>query len=144
VIKTVDPAGAKELIDTQGFVYLDVRSISEYEQGHAPGAVNAPLLHSGPGGMVPNPEFVRVVEANYTHDTPLVLGCKAGSRSMRAAQLLEAAGFTNLVNMDGGFHGRFDAMGNLLQSGWTHAGLPETTDPAAGVSWQQLVAKAGC
>lgn len=32
-------------------VYLDVRSVPEYEAGHAPGAYNIPLLHAGPGGM---------------------------------------------------------------------------------------------
>src|SRR5438132_10758352 len=101
-VKRISPAEAKALMDA-GYIYLDVRSIPEYEQGHPAGAHNAPLMHMGRGGMAPNPEFVQVVSKAYPKDTKMVLGCKSGGRSQRAAMLLEGAGFTNLVEMRGGF-----------------------------------------
>ena len=38
----------------QGYTYVDVRSIPEFEQGHPAGAVNVPLLHrDGRSGQMP-------------------------------------------------------------------------------------------
>ena len=62
-----------------------------YQQGHPTGAHNVPLMHQGSGGMAPNPEFVAVVEANYARDAKIVVGCKSGGRSQRAAMMLKPA-----------------------------------------------------
>ena len=79
----------------EGWTYLDVRSIPEFDQGHPVGAVNIPLLHFQGGRMVPNAAFQRVVEATFPKDTKLVVGCKSGGRSLQAAGLLEASGYTS-------------------------------------------------
>ena len=84
MVKRVLPAEAAELMK-QGWTYLDVRSIPEFEQGHPAGAANIPLLHFQNGRMAPNPDFQRVVEATYPKDTKLVVGCKSGGRSLQAA-----------------------------------------------------------
>ncbi len=81
-------------------------------------------------------------QANFPPDSRLVVGCKVGGRSARACQILEDAGYSNLVNMDGGFHGRFDPMGRLVQPGWSHHELPTSTDNGDGVSHASLAAKA--
>src|SRR5437868_3098876 len=101
-VKRISPTEASELLG-QGYTYVDVRSVPEYEQGHPAGAVNAPLMHFGPGGMSPNPEFVAVMQKAFPRDARLVVGCKSGGRSQRAAMMLEAAGFTGLVEMRGGW-----------------------------------------
>lgn len=138
-VKRISPAEAKELLD-QGWTYLDVRSVPEYEQGHPSGAKNAPLLHIGAGGMSPNGEFLEVVQTYFAKDAKLVVGCKAGSRSQRAAMMMEAAGFTQLVEMRGGYHGEADGSGRVVEKGWAQVGLPtETVTP--GGSWQDLKAK---
>jgi len=137
--KRVSPPEAAELIK-QGWRYVDVRSIPEYDGGHPQGAANVPLLHMQGGRMAPNPEFLRVMQANYPKDSQLVLGCKAGPRSAQAAALLEAAGYTSVVDMRGGFGGERDAFGRVSVPGWAEAGLPvETVTP--GQSYAELEKK---
>src|SRR4051812_36408962 len=108
--KRVSPAEAADLV-RQGWIYVDVRSIPEFEEGHPAGAANVPLLHMQGGRMAPNPNFQRVMEANYPKDAQLVLGCKSGGRSAQAAGLLEASGYTQVVDMRGGFSGERDMFG---------------------------------
>ena len=143
MIKTVTPKEAKELIDAKGYRYVDVRSEWEFEQGHPEGAVNIPILHMSPGsGPEPNARFLDVVEANFDKDARIVVGCKSGGRSHRAAEKLVAAGFTDIVNMDGGFSGRYDQLNQLVQPGWTQEELPVSDETGDGVSYKSLAAKA--
>ena len=44
-IKHVDVKEAYRLQGEEGYAYIDVRSIPEYEAGHPAGAHNVPLLH---------------------------------------------------------------------------------------------------
>src|SRR3712207_2840836 len=110
--KRVSPAEAADLMK-QGFQYLDVRSVPEFEQGHPDGAFNVPLLNAVGGRMAPNPDFQRVVESTFAKDAQLLVGCKMGGRSAQAAALLEAAGYTNVVDVRGGFSGERDPMGRV-------------------------------
>src|SRR6185503_2472949 len=129
MVKRVVPKEAAALL-AEGWAYLDVRSIPEFDQGHPPGAANVPLLHAQGGRIAPNPDFKRVVEANFPKDTKLVVGCKVGGRSAQAAALMEAAGYTSVVDMRGGFHGEGDNFGRVAVPGWAAEGLPvETTAP---------------
>jgi rhodanese-related sulfurtransferase len=142
MVKRVLPAEAADLLK-DGWTYLDVRSIPEFDQGHPVGATNIPLLHYQGGRMAPNPAFQRVVEATFSKETKLVIGCKSGGRSLQAAGLLAAAGYTEIVDMRGGFGGERDAMGRVSTAGWADAGLPVTTDGEPGKTYQDLAAKAG-
>src|SRR5262245_24862111 len=90
MVKRVLPAEAAGLLN-EGWTYLDVRSIPEFEQGHPAGAANVPLLHFQNGRMMPNPDFQKVVEANFPKDAKIVVGCKSGGRSLNAAALMQAA-----------------------------------------------------
>ena len=121
--KTTVPKEASGLL-AEGWTYLDVRSIPELDQGHPTGAVNVPLLHMENGRMTPNPEFQRVIEATFAKDAKVVVGCKAGGRSLQAATLMEAAGYTNVVDMRGGYHGERDNFGRASVPGWAQEGLP--------------------
>ena len=142
MVKRVMPAEAAGLLG-EGWSYLDVRSIPEFEQGHPTGAANIPLLHFQGGRMAPNPEFQRVVEASFPKDSKLVIGCKSGGRSLQAAGLLAAAGYTNIVDLQGGFGGEHDALGRVGSPGWAGAGLPVATQAEPGKSYAELSAKAG-
>lgn len=136
---------AKALQDS-GSIYVDVRSQMEFERGHAAGAVNVPLLDHDPArpgaGMAPNPDFVRVMQANFAPDAPLLIGCQVGGRSMRAAHMLETFGFTNLTNVKGGFGGMRDPMGRLVDAGWAESDLPIEEGAPADRCYDALAAKA--
>ncbi len=141
MVKRVTPPEAAALLDA-GWTYLDVRSIPEFDEGHPAGAANVPLMHLEHGRMAPNPDFQTVVAANFPADTKLVVGCKAGSRSLRAATLLAAAGYTSVVDMRGGFHGERDAFGRVECAGWSESNLPSETACAVDKTYTFLKSKA--
>jgi len=138
--KRIVPKEAAALL-AEGWIYLDVRSIPEFEQGHPTGAANVPLLHFQNGRMAPNADFQRVVEANFAKDAKLVVGCKAGGRSLQAATLMEAAGYTNVVDMRGGYHGERDPFGRASVPGWASEGLPIETTAAPDKTYETLSKK---
>jgi rhodanese-related sulfurtransferase len=139
--KRVTPQEAAELL-ASGWTYLDVRSVPEFEQGHPAGALNVPLLHAGPGRMVPNADFQKVVEATFPRDTKLVVGCKSGGRSLQAVGLLAALGYEQLADVRGGFFGERDALGRATVPGWAESGLPVAQQAAPGHAYIDLQKKA--
>ncbi|MFE6938106.1 rhodanese-like domain-containing protein [Streptomyces chartreusis] len=104
----VTPAEARERTDA-GAVLVDVREAPEWAEGHAPGAVLAPLSALTAGE--PLPESAR--------SRPVVAICRSGKRSREAAALLSARG-AEVVDVVGGMHA------------WTEAGLPVVAE--AGLS----------
>jgi len=122
----------------EGYVYVDVRSVPEFEQGHPDGAYNVPLMHMGPGGMDPNEAFVQALAAAFSKDQKMIVGCKSGRRSLRAAEVLTAAGFTHVIDQCGGYGGARGAFGQVTQPGWQTEGLPTSTEAASGRSWSDL------
>ena len=132
-LKRVSPDEAKALIDREGYVYVDVRSVPEFEAGHPTGAYNVPLLHQGPAGMAPNADFLGVMEKSFPKGARLVVGCKAGGRSQRAAGLLESAGYTSVVDQKAGYEGASPA-----EPGWRPKGLPTSTQAAADHTYEGL------
>ena len=143
-VKQIDVRRAYNLLSNDGYTYIDVRSVPEYEQGHPAGAHNVPLLHleSATGRMVPNADFLQVMQANYPTDTKLLIGCQMGGRSSQAAQILVSAGYTELSNVVGGFGGMKDpATGQMRAEGWTQAELPVETDATPDGSYLELQPK---
>ena len=89
-----------------------------------PGAVNVPVAIAGPSGMRPNPDFLPECSVRFTKDTPLITGCLRGGRSLRAAGALLGEGFTDVVDMRGGWDGELDTNGAVAFPGWSRRGLP--------------------
>jgi rhodanese-related sulfurtransferase len=138
-LKRISPDEAHELLESgEDYIYLDVRSVPEFEQGHAPGAKNIPLLHRTAMGMQPNQEFVDVCEQALGKDAKIITACLKGGRSMRAAQVLQANGFTNVVDMRGGFDGESNPMGQIVYPGWARRGLPTTTEAGDDETYEGL------
>jgi rhodanese-related sulfurtransferase len=135
-IKAVTPEEAAELLE-QGQLYVDERSEPEFEEGHPKGALNVPLLHAGPVGLVPNPDFLSVMESAFGKDEPLVIGCKAGGRSKRAVEMLAKAGFTQLADQTAGFDAGKDAFGRTVP-GWSRTALPVGKGKPAGQSYADV------
>ncbi|HEY7713397.1 MAG TPA: rhodanese-like domain-containing protein [Candidatus Binatia bacterium] len=143
-IHEITPQQAHDILSNDpSAVYIDVRTEREFTNGHPQGAVNIPVALPDPGrGMVINEDFIRIVEANFSRDKKIVVGCQAGPRSSTAAGLLQQAGFQDVSNMLGGYGGMRDAMGNVKAPGWASLGLPISSDNGDGVSYGSLAAKA--
>ncbi|MCB9779554.1 MAG: rhodanese-like domain-containing protein [Alphaproteobacteria bacterium] len=75
-------------MDEEGGVLVDVRTPAEFAGSHAPGAINVPA------GSVK-----QHLAALPSKDTPLVVHCASGTRSMMAVRELKAAGFTRVVDI---------------------------------------------
>ncbi len=140
-MKHVDVREAHQLQTSEGYAYVDVRSVAEFDCGHPAGASNIPLLHldGRTGQMTPNQDFLKVFQANYPPDAKVLVGCQVGGRSAQAAQILESVGYENVSNVRGGFRGTWHAMtGRVQDEGWTQAGLPVETEAQAGKSYEDL------
>ena len=101
-IREVRPQQAAEVLAGGQAVALDVREADEYEQGALKGAVHIPrgFLEQRLAGRIPD------------RATPIVVYCAGGTRSAFAADTLAQLGYSDVVNMAGGF--------NL----WKDEGLP--------------------
>jgi phage shock protein E len=73
----------------QGAVILDVRSPSEYKQGHVKKSVNIPLN-----------ELSNHIE-KLKKDTVIITCCASGMRSASAKGILKSNGFSNVYNGGG-------------------------------------------
>ena len=139
MFRDLTPREAHALMNDEGYSYIDVRTEQEFSQGHPVGAVNVPAFLAGPGGMMPNPMFLQVMQRVFNTQDKLVLGCAAGGRSGRACQMLAGTGFTELVNVAGGFAGARDSYGQVVTAGWEAEELPVATD---GASYADMQARA--
>ena len=83
----VEGAEAHKLV-AGGARLVDVRSPTEFAEGHLPGAVNIPV------GMLPQ----RLGEVG-PKDATVILYCQSGARSSRAAALLRKNGFAHVRNL---------------------------------------------
>jgi rhodanese-related sulfurtransferase len=92
----------EELEQGQAGLVLDVREPAEWEKGHIPGVLLAPrgMLEWYADSTTPyaKPELTARREAR------IIVTCASGGRSMLAAQTLKSMGYTNVVNMAGGFN----------------------------------------
>jgi rhodanese-related sulfurtransferase len=81
---------------------LDVREPAEWEKGHIPGAVLAPRgmleWYADPTTPYAKPELAT------KRDARILVACASGGRSMLATETLQKMGYTNVVNMSGGFN----------------------------------------
>ena len=143
-MKEVTPQEAYELMkNDEEYVYLDVRSVPEFDAGHPEGAINIPLLHYTPStGMYPNPDFTSVVAGNISKDAKLVVGCKSGGRSAQACMLLSEMGYTDVANVRGGYGGQLDNFGRMVEPGWSTLNLPASEESAESDRYETLSAKA--
>jgi rhodanese-related sulfurtransferase len=83
---------------------IDVRTPAEYRESHAQPARLVPL-----GSL--DPEVVMRVRSGSAKD-PLYTICRSGGRGRQAAEKFAAAGYANVVNVEGG------------TLAWERAGLP--------------------
>lgn len=90
-VSTVTPSRAVQLINRDGVV-VDVREPSEFASGHLPNAINIPV------GNI----HMRLNELEKHKNRPIVVYCRSGQRSARAAVVLRKHGFEQVHNLAGG------------------------------------------
>ncbi len=81
--------------------------------------------------LEPNSSFGKEVEAmlqarGLTKTDQVVLICRSGDRSAKAANLLADLGYTNVHTVVDGFEGDMSPDGRRTVNGWKNAGLPWT------------------
>jgi rhodanese-related sulfurtransferase len=138
-MRNLTPREAFDVLQSNpGALFVDVRSRAEFAAGHPEGAVNVPISEPDAyGQMAPNPLFAQAMTALAgPKERLIVLTCRSGARSARGCQVMEANGFADTVNVDGGWAGGAVA-------GWAQSGLPGSTDTGAGVGWDSVRAQLG-
>jgi len=100
-VREVDARESARLRE-QGAILVDIREQDEVEQGIIPGAVHIPR------GFLE----MRIEETVRDRDTPVIVYCAGGVRSIFGAEALSDLGYRNVASMAGGF------------SGWKAVGLP--------------------
>lgn len=83
---------AKEMMDTQDVVILDVREQDEYDGGHIPGAVLLPV------GTITEESAAAVIPEK---DATVLVYCRSGNRSKTAAKALAELGYTGIHEFGG-------------------------------------------
>lgn len=93
-VRMIDPARLGELCRGGQVDLIDVRTPVEFREVHLEAARNVPLDRLNPA---------EVMKArNGGVDKPLYLICRSGSRGRQACEKFLAAGFGNVINIDGG------------------------------------------
>jgi len=93
-------------------VVLDVRSASEYDAGHVPGAINLPFQTVAS----------RHAALGVAPEAPIVVYCAHGPRAAWAGRALRKAGYSHVLYLDG------------HMTAWKTAGLPVETAPLPAAS----------
>ena len=101
-----DVQGFAELIADSSVVVLDVRTASEFAEGHIQGAI---LMDQGQS------DFIEKARATLPIDKNLAIYCRSGRRSANAAGKLADVGY-KCVNLKGGI------------IAWKEANMPVTTN----------------
>lgn len=91
-----------QIINRGKSTVVDVRTPEEFAAGHLRDAKNIPLADLG----------TRIGELEKSKGRSVVVVCQTGARSDKAVRQLAAAGFDDVVSLDGGL------------TAWQAAGLP--------------------
>lgn len=140
----VTAADAAGMLDDPGVVLLDIRSRSEVAFVGLPIRVDVHIPYMDMP-MFPeydperrtyaleiNPDFPRVFRTwaearGLGPDSPIIVMCRSGTRSARAADLLAEMGYARVYTMVDGFEGDRAAegpeVGHRVVNGWRNAGL---------------------
>lgn len=100
--KEVGTMEATRIMNTGDALVLDIRDNGEYSGGRIPKSKNVPLAEL----------TTRVADFAKFKDKPVIVTCRSNARAGSAAKILKAQGFTNVVQLAGGF------------AAWQQASLP--------------------
>ena len=129
MIKQIKSSEIKNYIkENKDVVLLDVRTENEWNTLGKPKAEDlnsktyfVTVSSDLSNWQVPDPNFIENVKKKINKDKKILVMCAAGGRSMIAANLLEADGYS-AINVSDGFSG------NGQDPGWKNSGLPSVID----------------
>ncbi|XP_078167418.1 thiosulfate sulfurtransferase 16, chloroplastic-like [Carex rostrata] len=101
-VVTIDVSTAKDLVHSK-HLYLDVRTLEEFGEGHLENSIVVPYLFITPQGREKNPQFLEQVLSACKKEDNIIVGCRSGVRSLQASAELLNAGFKSIKNMEGGY-----------------------------------------
>ena len=88
--KTISSLEAIELMNNEkDYVIIDVRTPEEYSDGHNEGAINIPL------------DDINDITNLYAKDKLIMIYCRSGNRSNKAANILDDLGYRNVYDFGG-------------------------------------------
>lgn len=93
-VKIINKGDLQGLMDQKSIQLVDVRTSNEYKEGSIKGAINIDFW---------DPEFSKLMRANFDKKKPLVVYCAGGGRSAMACEKLSKQGFKILLDVDGGY-----------------------------------------
>jgi rhodanese-related sulfurtransferase len=98
----ISPEKVAEILKTQkdSYIILDVRTKEEFDSGHLDSAVLIPV------------DELETRYGELSKDKPIIVYCRSGNRSAKAAALLISKGFSQVYDMSGGINA------------WTGMGYP--------------------
>ena len=89
--KKITPEQAKEMIDEEDVIILDVRTPEEYRQGHIDGAL-----------LLPDYDLENLAENELPHkDAKILVYCRSGNRSRSSSKDLINMGYTMVYDFAG-------------------------------------------
>ena len=91
-VASVSSNDALRILQDDSAVVIDVSEEAEFRQGHISGAISSPASKLDKD----------IDRLSKYKDIPVVLACKSGQRSGRAAGQLSKAGFTKVHTLQGG------------------------------------------
>ena len=94
-IISISPAEVYEIItNDEDYIILDVRTQDEYNEGHLDKAL-----------LIPVDDLQKVI-GNLPKNKPIIVYCRSGVRSRKAAEILVENGFSQVYDMGGSLAGR--------------------------------------
>ena len=91
VYHKIEPELAKKMMEESSVIILDVRTSEEYNEGHIPGAI-----------LIPDYEILETAEEILKDKNQTILVyCRSGNRSRKAANNLLYLGYQNVYDFGG-------------------------------------------
>ncbi len=89
--KRLTPEEAKEMMETEDVIILDVRTADEFRQGHIEGAI-----------LIPDYDLDKLVaEKLPDKEATILIYCRSGNRSELSSHLLIGMGYQNVYDFGG-------------------------------------------
>ena len=101
-IRSINAVELPNLMSHHNAVVVDISDPADYQNGHIPNAKNIPLSRL-------NDDIARI---NKFKSRPIVVACRVGTRSSKAANILKKHQFSDIRILHGGF------------ASWTKENLP--------------------
>jgi rhodanese-related sulfurtransferase len=135
-----------------GTLFVDVRTLDEISFVGAPAGVDAHIPYMQVAQpprwdrkknryvMEPNAQFAQAIQQQLIakgldKSSPILLICREGNRSARAADLLAAAGYTTVYTVTDGYEGDTSPNGERKINGWRNAQLPWNMNTAQKIAY---------